>query len=294
MSDNQGSGNPQGQPQTGDPSGTGQAAVVPNDTGDKNDPGVFGEISPTVDYTKQATPESKTEGDKTPPATTPPVTTTVQQPSAKDDRHSQTKINTLVDEKINVAEKLLEKDADAIYEIASTDPSLAESLLKRHSEYGVQSVDDLLSKKELGDADLQGLAQQTQTTSKEVKELKADLMESRINEVKAKHPDLKGDLEQEFRQMYNKPEFKGYTAPQLYKVVKALHGKESQQSTANDVGLDILKQQEGATVQMTGASTPEKKSTLTPDQRRTMNEFGHSAKDHEDFLPENIDDILNQ
>ncbi len=288
MPDDNGSENPNGQPQTGAQPGTGQQLVEPNEEGDKNDPGVFGEITPSVDYTKPPPPPAKKE--ETPP--TPPAPPAPQPPS-KDDRHAQTKINTLTDQKIGVAEKLLSKDPEAIYEIASEDKGLAESLLKRHSEYGASTVEELLENRDNQNQDLEGLGGKVGAVSKEVKTLKSELMEERISGLKVKHPDLKGDLEQEFRTMYNDPKFAEYNPEQLFKVVKALHGKESQTSTANDVGLDILKQQEGATIPVRGGSEVVETSKLTPGQRQTMEEFGHTEKDLEDFLPENIDDILD-
>jgi len=291
MPNAQGSGDSQGQPQTADPAGTGHAVLDEPEAGTPNDPGVFGEIAPRVDYTTPP-PDKKEPAPQS--AVPPPAPVSTPPPSPKDERHAQTKINDLVDQKIAVAEKLIEKDADAIYEIAESDPDLAVSLLKRHSEYETNNVEDLLARKEAGTVDLEGVAGKVQATSKEVKELRNELMESRISEMRTKHPDLKGELEQKFREMYNDPRFKDYGPDKLYKVVKALHGKEQQPSMANDVGLDILKQQEGATVHIRGGEEPQKKSKLTPDQRKVMEGFDHSEKDLETFLPENIDEILNE
>lgn len=212
------------------------------------------------------------------------------QPTEKDYRHAQQELGRQIDKKIKMAEKLIQRDPESIYDIAETDPDLANKILERFPDFGAKNVQELMAKEGLKNAD--DIKKAVVATSSEVKALQETLREERVLRLKERHPDLKDGLEEEFRRLYSDPRFSDEDPSKVLQVARAFTGKISQESNANDVALAVLKQQEGATSTMKGSTVQGKTSQETPAQRAMRSRFGHSEEDTKKYLPSNIDEYL--
>lgn len=246
-------------------------------------------VAPGV--TQEAGMESLEE--EAPGAGTDKVTTTAQ-PSDKDTRHAATKINDEIDKRFKLSQRMVERDPDAIYDIAETDPDMAERLLKNIPDYGASSVEELLENRDLKGQDLKAVKQKVSTTSSEVRKLQEQLQEERILRLQEKNPDLTGDVEAEFRKMYSDERFSDKTPDQLLNIARALTGNATPtiKNGATDVALEMLKQNEGVQTTVRGASANQKITHETDHQRATRMAFGNTEEDFKKYLPENIDDML--
>lgn len=201
------------------------------------------------------------------------------QQTGKDARHATQKINEEVRKKTLIAEKLLEKDADAIYEIAEDDPKLAAHLLRRHTEYGASTVEELVKNRDLEDADLSKTKKVVVKTTDEVAKLQKKLVDSEIRRLRGDNPDLDGELEDTFREMVQHPDYEDLEPERILAVARAFLGKESPQKTskASDVAEEMLNAAQGS---MPSAGSRVKKDTesesITPSMRRMMQGMGLS------------------
>ncbi len=215
---------------------------------------------------------------------------TTTQPTEKDYRHAQQELGRQIDKKIKMAEKLIQRDPESIYDIAETDPDLANKILERFPDFGAKNVSELMAKNGLKNVD--DIKEKVVATSSEVKALQESLREERVLRLKERHPDLKDALEEEFRNLYSDPRFADYEPEKVLQVARAFTGKISQETNANDVALSVLKQQEGATSTLKGSTNQGKVINETPTQRAMRTSFGHSEEDSKKYLPSNIDEFL--
>lgn len=239
-------------------------------------PGVSTEIGTSTEKTTTAAAETA-------------ATTQLEE---KDARHAAKKINDEVDKRYRLSKRIVERDRDAIYDIAEEDPELATRLLKDIPDYEATTVEELLEKKELGNGN-DALTKKVTRTSSEVRKLQEQLQEERILRLKETNPDLQDELETEFRTLYSDDRFSDKTPEQLLSIARALTGKLSpQQTTASDVAIDLLKQSEGVQTTVRGSTNSGKANTETDAQRAMRMQFGHSEEDMKKYLPENIDELL--
>ncbi len=199
--------------------------------------------------------------------------------TGKDARHANKKINEEIRKKVLIAEKLLEKDADAIYEIAQDDPKLAGYLLKKHTEYGAATVEELVKNRDLEDADLGTTKKVVVKTSDEVAKLQKKLLDSEIRRLRGDNPDLEGELEDTFREMVQLPDYEDIEPERIVAMARAFLGKESPQknSKASDVAEEMLNAAQGS---MSSAGSKGRKDTdtesITPSMRKMMSGMGLS------------------
>ncbi len=236
------------------------------------------------------TPQEKKPEDKT--ATTPKKEeVVVTQPSEKDERHFAQKVQQDFDAKVRLAKRLFEKDPESILELADEDESVANAVLRDSPYEGAKSVEQLRKVKEenLSDDERKFIKR-----DRKLSRLEQQLLDERILRLRGKNPDLQGDLETKFRELYGDERFESLVddPEKLIGVARALTGTAPAQNTANDVAIGLLKQQEGS-MPASGGSAPEKaKSKLTDSQRRQMKSFGHTEADYEKYLPKEIDHML--
>ncbi len=204
-----------------------------------------------------------------------------QSQTNKDVRHAASKINDEIRKKTILAEKLLEKDPDAIYEIAEDDPSLAQHLLKKHKEYQAETVEELVKNRDLESADLGTLKQGVQKTSDKVEKLQKKLVDSEIRRLRGDNPDLEGDLEETFRELVQRPDYEEHPSERVLAVARALLDKEPPQKTskASDVAEEMLNAVQGSMPSAGGKSKTESQTdAITPDLRRMMQGMGVSEE----------------
>lgn len=212
------------------------------------------------------------------------------QPTEKDYRHAQQKITKEIESKMSLARKMVEKDADSIYDIAETDPKLAQKLLEEY-EYGTKSLDELLGTKERASVTDDDVKERVLSTDRRLKKIEDKLTDERVLRMKEKHPDMKDDLEEKFRELYSDAKFSEEEPDKVLNVARALLGKPLQKADAQDVALDLLKQQEGVQTTLKGGSGAQKRSE-TPQSAAIRKSFGHSEADKEKYLPENFNEIM--
>lgn len=248
---------PQGQPQAAAPAGTSEqpermiALTIPR-------------------------PE-KQEEPKEPIKKEEPVQT---QPTDKDYRHLTAKMHEEIDEKIRIAEMLVDRDPDAIYDLAESDPALAKSILKRRPDYGAKTVEELMAKK----------GQEPKEDDGKLKEMEARLLNEHVLRMKKEHPDLKDELEDAYRDMYSDPRFKDYDEEKKLNIARAVTGTTAQQpSRVPDVTLEMLRQNEGVHTSMRSSGT----HSEDPARLRSLSAWGYTKEDEKKYLPPNIDEILS-
>lgn len=235
---------------------------------------------------------TKTDGKKqelkTPP-TPKEIAESVSQPTNKDERHAAQKITELSEKSISLARLAVEHDENAIYSIAETDPKLAEKLLLEY-DYGTENLEELLAMHENPKADPEDVQRQVQNDQR-IRDLESKILDETIKRLRRDHPDLKDELEEEYRNMYSDAHFSKYDEVQKLNIARAALGKTVPQ-TSNQVLLDVLKTQEASSSGTTSSLKTERKQSI-PDARRHLYEAGAvSEADLNKYLPENIDEIL--
>ena len=213
------------------------------------------------------------------------------QPTDKDYRHAQQKITKEIELKLALARKMVEKDADAIYDIAETDRSLAEKLLEEY-DYGTKSLEEFLEKKESESVEDSEMKVRVLKVDKRLASMEKKLTDERIQRMREKHPDLSDELEREIRTLYSDPRFAEATPEKVLAVARAMSGETDPIASANDVALSLLKANEGASTSLKGDAGAGKRKDLTPQQAAIQQQFGHTDADREKYLPPNLDEIL--
>lgn len=278
------------QPQAVSPTGTEQAEV-PSEfaIGAFNAPGVD-----TQQVIRERRGQQNTQAAKPTPAQVEAKgKPEVQQPTAKDERHFSQFISKAAEKAYDMARLAVEANADAIYDIADRDPEMAQRLLKDY-QLGANTVDELLQKKNINDAEDPALAELKQEASQRMSALEKELLEERIFRLRGDNPDLNGDLEEKFREVYSDPAFAKFDTAQKLNVARALTGKpQGQQTNANDVAVAILKREEGIVAPAKSASQPDKFKQESASFRAMKSAMGVSDKDLE-ILPPDIDDLIAQ
>ena len=210
------------------------------------------------------------------------------QPSPKDERHFSRKINELNDSRTNYAKRLIERDRDAIYDIADEDPKLAEKLLKEY-DYDVETVDELLELK--NNTETETVKEKTPDTKK-VQRLEEELFKEKILRLKKTHEDLDEELIDEFKKVYSNPAFEEKTESQMLNIARASLERMSPTSKADETALEILRSQEGFS-SPAKQSGDMKKRNIIPDSKKQMyRDSGVSESDMEKYLPPDIDDMV--
>lgn len=272
--------NPQGQPPAESTSGTVQTVSGEFAIGSQNS---VGYIAPTKQTVQTGSAQIQTQQTKT--------AETVQPTQTKDERHAAQKITELSERRISYAKLAVEADKDAIYQIAKEEPDLAEKLLKEY-DYGTESVEELLAKAEHPNLKEDELKKRVEDDSR-IKELEAKVLEESIKRLKKDHPDLKDELEQEFRSMYSNPALKQYSEDTKLNLARAATEQPSQQPETQVV-LDLLKQQEGTTTSPKGGETIEKKNRIPPDKARLYRSAGVTEETMDLYLPPDIDQVIER
>lgn len=231
-------------------------------------------------------------GQKAPAKKTEKATT--QQDDEKATRHYSRKINQEVEKRVNLALDVLDENPDFIYKLAEKDPAVANRILKtRDVEFNAKNVDELLRNKRFEEAGDDPVKRTVLEQDERLRRIEEAQNESKLRELKARHPDLEGELEEEFRGMYSDPAFKSrYTEDQMVGMARAALGIEAPDEGANSVALDLLNQNAGAMSRMRGGSTKSREDTESPEEVQIREAFGHSKKDEEKYLPKNFDEIM--
>ena len=216
------------------------------------------------------------------------------QPSGKDARHASRKINDEIDKRFNLSKRLVERDPEAIYDIAEEDPDMADRLLRDNPDLGADSAKELLASRGDSKGDLESVRTKVSQTSSEVRKLQEQLAEERFLRLKEKHPDLKDDLEEEFRTLYSDNRFSDKTPEQLLLIARALSGKTepNNDNIGTDVAIDLIKQSEGVQTQIRGGHSKDGIKHESDEQRSMRMAFGHTQEDFDKYLPANIDQML--
>lgn len=258
----------------------------------------FDELAPTIrgpgvnhEVLTQETTKQEPKKEEPAPAEKKPDDTTQAQPTEKDYRHATQKITKEIEKKMALGRKMVEKDSEAIYDIAETDPDLAQKLLQEY-DYGTTNLEEFLQKKESGAQTLDDVKGKVISTDSRLKKIEKKLMDERVLRMREINPDLQDELEEQFRELYNDPRFADEDPTKVLNVARALTGQTSQQTSTNDVALQILKSQEGAQTSLKGGGGGARKRTESPQSAAVRRAFGHSEADVEKYLPPNIDEIL--
>lgn len=268
--------NPNGQPQTVAATGTTEQENAA-EIGSQNIRGTFHEKQQQT-QTKEA--ETQIPIEKQPPEA---------QPQTKEERHASKKITELAEDRIKFARLAVEGNAQAIYKIAEDDPKLAEKLLQEF-DFGTDSVEELLALQKNPDAKPEEVKKQVVTDSK-IQELEKRVLDETIKRLKKDHPDLEGDLEKEFRDMYSNPTFSKYDEEKKIDIARAALGIKPK-GPSNEILLEMLKQQEGSLSPAKTRMPMEKTKRIPNDAAKIYKSAGVTEKDLEKFLPEDIDDII--
>lgn len=298
MTNTQVPGNPNnGASSGGSPAGNGKTHIDPNDFAEIGSLNEFGnKPNENLDdplYTSEEIVESQTpqqQPQKKEEPATEPTGDDGKKHLSKDERHASTKITELSEQRLKFARIAIERDKEAIYDIASTDRKVAEKLFEEY-EYEADSLDELIAKHENPGADAKTVQEKIQNDERYSK-LEEDLMSEKLNRLRQKHEDLDTDLEQEFRKINSNPLFESKTEEEKLNIARASLGKTTPSSESNQVALDILKTQEGMTTTPKGGAEAKKKQRITPGSERHYESAGVTEKDLEKYLPDNIDDLM--
>lgn len=244
--------------------------------------------NPNASYDGTAPLEKPKPGEKAPEAEKPKDAT---QPSEKDQRHFSQKIQQEFDAKVRLAKKLVSKDPESIYELAEEDESIANAILRDSPYEGAKNVEELRKVKEesLTDEEKKFLKR-----DKKLSRLEQKLLDEQVLRLRGTHPDLTGELESTYRQLYSDERFQGIAedSDKLIGVARALTGKSPTTSIATDAALEFLKQQEGSMPSGSSVAPHTSKPKMSEASQRVMRGFGHSEADIAKYLPSNVDEIL--
>lgn len=215
-----------------------------------------------------------------------------RQLTEKDERHFAKFVTQASQEKYDLAKLAVETDKDNIFKIAETDQELAKRLLKEY-DYGTEDVEELLNQQVVTKSKNPEEVQKEIEDTKWKKDMEKQLMEEKILRLKGENPDLTGEVEDKFREIYSNPAMKDYDVDQKIAVARAIVGKSTPQSNANDVALAILQREEGIVSSPRATSATEKTRQISPEMRKMMQSANLSEKDL-GVLPDNINDLINQ
>jgi len=219
----------------------------------------------------------------------------VVQPQTKDDRHAAQKIGDLSEKRLKYARIAVESDQDNIYKIAEEEPEVAEKLLKEF-DYGVETLEELLQRKENPDAKPEDIKKEVQK-DKRFQAIEKKLLDSEVERLRSVHPDLTGELEEAFREVYSDPHYsdeKKFPLEKKYELARVLSGKTSQTTTANDMALDMLNVAEGSISAPRATTVTEKRPLLSAELAKRIRESGVDPAKAEQYLDPNIDQILSE
>lgn len=217
----------------------------------------------------------------------------VTQPSDKDARHAATKINELNDAKMDAYRLALEANEKAIFKIAEKDPKAAEKLLSEY-DYGTESLQELLAQQANPGAKPEEIKRDVEVDST-LSGLKEDLFNEKVLRLQREHPDLEGELLDEFKNVYSNPYFNSKTERQKLDIARAALGKPQQTDAGKQVALDLLTAAQGSSGSPKEAGAREStKQALTAESRQRMEMGGVSEKDLNKYIPDNFDDIVQK
>jgi hypothetical protein len=290
-------GTPQGAPQAVSPTGTGQPQVPPEmGIGAFNGIGVNPQKQIQMQRSElamqgqnnqnaqQQTPALQQNGNE--------ENSNLRQPTEKDARHFAKFVTDAAQEKFDIARLAVETDQNAIYKIAEKDPELAQRLLKEY-DFGTDSVEDLLDKKNVDASKNPQEAKKEIEDSKWKTKMENELLEEKVQRLKLENPDLEGPMEEKFRELYKDPTMSKYDIVQKLNMARVLTGTPQTETNADNVALAMLKQQEGSMTSLKVSGKQEMQKSFSPEFKKMQRSMGVQDKDL-GILPDNIDEILSQ
>lgn len=286
--------NPQGHSQAANPAGKGYSSEVAPQfaIGAFNAPGGKLETTPATTVTTTEQVNANATAVTTTPETTIGTQAGTRQLTEKDERHFTKFVTKTAQEKYDIARLAVEADENAIFKIAETDKDLAERLIKEY-DFGTDNVDELLEKKAIVSSANPAAAEKEIQDAKWKQNMEKQLMEEKILRLKGENADLDGEVEDAFRDLYSNPAMSKFDENQKLAMARAIVGKASTKSNADDVALAVLKQQEGSMSSPKTAVKPDKTKSYSPEFKQMQKAMGVSDKDLE-LLPENIEELIAQ
>lgn len=231
-----------------------------------------------------------------PPPSLPMQQGTQTQPISKDERHASRKITELSEQRINFARLAVEHSEEAIYDIAKSDPDLAQKLLGEY-DYGTENLEELLALKANPKADPDEVQRQVQNDQR-IRELENRVLDETIKRLKRDHPDLKDELEDTFRTMYSDQNFAQYDETKKMEIARAMLGvkppQQEKQQVSQKTLLDILKTQEASTTSLPSTVNLEKTYSIPEGKRDIYASAGVTPDKMKKFLPDNIDEVVER
>jgi len=207
---------------------------------------------------------------------------------SKESRHFSRKINQEIEKRVDLAKDILVDNPDYIYRLAERDPDAADRILKEDPQTfgGAKSSKELLQKKKLDDGGDDGVKETVLQQQDRIERVERTQKESRIRELKRVHPDLEGELEDEFLKMDGNTYFDRFSDDAKVDMARAALGVQPPDtSDADSVARDMLTQREGSTISRRSAPQGRgKQSQETPEETRTRQIFGNTAEDEEKYL----------
>lgn len=300
--------NPQGHSQAASPAGQGQPVIPPQyDIGAFNEVGVDPQRVVAMQQKQVANGIGSTSSQQ---GSTPPLAngnsqagqleskgnegTQVQprQLTEKDERHFAKFVTQASQEKYELAKALVEADSEAIFKVAETDKDLAERLIKEF-DFGTDSLEALLEQKSVSTAKDPQLAQKEIEDAKWKQTMEKELLEEKILRLKGEDPELEGEVEEKFREIWSDKAFAKYDEQQKVAIAKTLTGKAQTQSSADNVALAILQREQGVVSSPKGATQADKMRQVSPEFRQMQKSMGITDA-MLDILPSDIEEQINQ
>lgn len=220
----------------------------------------------------------------------PPVAAEVkkEEPSqSKDERHFSQKINEMTDSRTSMAQRLVEADKDAIYDIATDDPKLAAKLLAEN-DFGADTVEELLELRDNPEAKKEEIKKKAEENNR-LTTIEEDLFNEKVLRLKTQHPDLDDDLVDEFKKVYSNDAFSDKTETQQIAIARASLGKTPETKKVDNSALEILRAQEGLTTTPVQTGEVQKPNMIPKERAEVYNSSNVSEADMQKYLPDDID-----
>ncbi len=201
------------------------------------------------------------------------------QTKAKDERHANKKIQSLTQGKIDIAEKLLEKDPESIYELAESDPKLAEHFLKTDDSFGAKTLEELQTLQESDGINAQRAFKESKKTSREVAKIQKKLVDEQVRHMKEGNSDFDEELENKFRELVQQEAYEDVEPNRIIGVARALLGRDApkKKSSGADVAAELLSAEQGNMPASGGSSTDDKPKS-SPEFKRLQKAMGITDK----------------
>lgn len=207
---------------------------------------------------------------------------------SKESRHFSRKINKEVDKRVDLAMDVLGDNPDYIYRLAERDPEVADRIIRKDPEsFGnVKNAQELLQKKKLKEGGEDTVTETVLQQQSRIERVERQQNEQRLRELKKVHPDLEGELEDEFLKMDGNSYFDRFSDDAKVDMARAALGKEAPDtSDADSVAADMLRQREGSTISRRSAPNSRgKQMQETPEERRAREAFRNEPGDEEKYL----------